>query len=56
MAAKVIDAKNLRRALEWGAIYTGMTIGWAALGKASGVHDARIRYSLVFNSAVRIAK
>ena len=52
MVAKVIDAKNLHRALKWGAIYTGMTIGWAVLGKATGMHDARIRYNLAFNSAV----
>lgn len=54
MLSKVLDIKHLRLAFKWAVIYTGMTIGWAVLGKLLGLHDARIQYNLAFNSAVLI--
>jgi hypothetical protein len=43
---------SLRLAFKWAGFYTLMTIGWALLGKLLGLHDARIAYSVFFNSAV----
>jgi Protein of unknown function (DUF4199) len=54
MISKVLETENIRLALKWSVIYTGMTIAWAVLGKALGLHDTRIQYNLFFNSAVLI--
>jgi hypothetical protein len=54
MISKVLDSKKIRLAIKWAVVYTGMTLGWAVLGRALGLHDVRIQYSVFFNTAVLI--
>jgi hypothetical protein len=53
-SSRVFDSRTVGLAGKWAAIYMAMTLGWALLGKALGMHDVRIQYNLLFNTAVVI--